>query len=97
MDMHSDIDHITGIDKSLFDFELIATEEIFSTTTVSHPPAFYSRAPTPGEFWQMHFEEAPPGTLSQVSDHPGYLSQIKISRREEPPRNVTGTTMEQAL
>jgi sphingomyelin phosphodiesterase 2 len=90
MDMHSDIDHITAIDNPQFTFEVIDTQEIFSTTQATNPPAFYSRAPTPAEFWGLHFAEAKKGENTQISDHPGYVSTIRISnnKNENQKENI---------
>lgn len=78
MNMESDIDHITAIKHPDFSFEVIDTQEISGTTKASHPGEFYSRAPTPMEFWRMHFADAKEGETTALSDHPGYLSKIKI-------------------
>ncbi len=79
MNIDSDIDHITAMKHPDFSFEVISTEEIFGETLASNPGEFYSRAPTPIEFWQMHFAEAEEGETTALSDHPGYLSRIRIS------------------
>lgn len=78
MNMDSDIDHITAIKHPGFSFEVIDTQEISGATAASHPGEFYSRAPTPAEFWRMHFAAAEEGETTALSDHPGYLSKIKI-------------------
>jgi len=81
MTIDSDIDHITAVSNNLFNFEVIETQEISGTTMGSHPGKFYSRAPTPYEFWEMHFGKSEETALS---DHAGYLSTISIAP-------VTGT------
>jgi endonuclease/exonuclease/phosphatase family metal-dependent hydrolase len=75
MTIDSDIDHITVVENKFFNFEVIDTQEISGTTMGSHPGKFYSRAPTPYEFWEMHFGLAEETALS---DHPGYISTINI-------------------
>lgn len=76
MVIDSDIDHITAVNNNLFNFEVIDTQEISGTTLGSRPGKFYSRAPTPYEFWEMHYGKA---EITALSDHPGYVSTIKIS------------------
>lgn len=76
MSINSDIDHITARENILFNFDVIDTQEITGTTLGSRPGKFYSRAPTPFEFWEMHYGK---GEMTDISDHPGYLSTIKIT------------------
>ncbi len=76
MNIDSEIDHIGVLANKHYQFETLSTQEIVGTTLGSNPGRFYSRAPTPFEFWEMHYGDP---AETALSDHPGYLSEVSIS------------------
>lgn len=92
MNMDSEIDHITAIKSLFYDFEVLDTEEIYRQIPATHEGKFYSRAPTPMEFWRLHVSETEDGSVTEISDHPGYLSHIKISVNDESSETLSTFT-----
>ena len=75
MDLPSEIDHIFAVRDPGYRFEVLETRELAGVTRGSGPTLFLDRAPGPGELWDMAFG-APEDT--PISDHPGYLSVVRI-------------------
>lgn len=70
------IDFIFGIPATGGAMEVRDAVEITETTRGGRPAIFLSRAPTPCEYWRMHFG-AP--EVTPLSDHRGYLTSVRIT------------------
>jgi endonuclease/exonuclease/phosphatase family metal-dependent hydrolase len=76
MTIDSEIDHIFAVADSHISYETLTTHEINGTLAVPRPETFLDRAPTLREIGAMLL--GPPGE-SRLSDHPGYLSTVRVS------------------
>lgn len=75
MTLDSRIDHIFALPDPGVRYVTLSTQVIEGTTPASRPGVFLSRAPGLGELLRMHFG---PPEVTALSDHPGYLSEIRI-------------------
>jgi endonuclease/exonuclease/phosphatase family metal-dependent hydrolase len=76
MRMDSEIDHVFGVRDPALRYEVLETAELGGRIASPRPEIFLDRAPTLGELRTMWF--GPPGS-TRLSDHPGYLSTVRIS------------------
>jgi sphingomyelin phosphodiesterase 2 len=76
MTLASEIDHVFGVADPALRYEVLATEAIEGATPSPRPELFLDRAPNLAEVARMLL--GPPGT-TRLSDHPGYLSEIRVA------------------
>ncbi len=85
MSIPSEIDHVFAVDDPAYAVDVQQTAPIRGRTRGAHEGIFLARAPSPGEWWRMHF--GPPGPTA-LSDHPGYAVTLRIRPRD--PRGPGG-------
>lgn len=75
MQLDSEIDHVFGVRDPGLRYEVLDTRELGRRIPSPRPEVFLDRAPNLGEVGRMLF--GPPGS-TRLSDHPGYLSTIRV-------------------
>lgn len=80
MTVQARIDFIFAVQHPGLQMEILDTQEIAGATQGRHSALFLNRAPTPTEFWRMSFG---PGEMSALSDHPGYVSTVRLLPQSE--------------
>lgn len=82
MRVDSEIDHLFGVRDAALHYEALATAELAGRIASPRPEIFLDRAPNLSEILQML--SGPPST-TRLSDHPGYLSTIRVSPQVDGP------------
>lgn len=75
MQLDSEIDHVFGVRDPALRYEVLETRELGRRIASPRPEVFLDRAPNLREVGRMLFGR--PGT-TRLSDHPGYLSTIRV-------------------
>jgi endonuclease/exonuclease/phosphatase family metal-dependent hydrolase len=70
------IDAIFAVDTAGYSITTVETIPITGETSGSAAALFLARAPTPKEFWLMHFGH---GEVTPLSDHSGFMSTVTVS------------------
>jgi sphingomyelin phosphodiesterase 2 len=81
MTIDSGIDHLLAVSDGVYHFETLETLAIEGEVMGSKGNLFLSRAPTFREMRRLYFG---PGEMTRLSDHEGFLSEVRVIPRTTP-------------
>lgn len=88
MALASEIDHVFGVPDRALRYRALGTLELGGRIPSARPEVFLSRAPGLAELWRMAFGRP---ASTRLSDHPGYLSTVRVTPAHQPRSRSTPT------